>query len=144
MTKRMLPHTAVLYQFIGEVNKTATYNAVLLTHVKHERKHGVNLTDNSARDEDIIYYNSGKNNTGISKAKDVNGSPLFLIPHDEWRELEDKADCFSFSDEGTDYITIGDTIYDDIENVYGKFKIESAQLLEAGNPRNWHYKIIGR
>ncbi len=138
MFKDMCTETATMFNYIGEVNGTATYIKTLLKNVKAERKFSRKETGTGfmpANEGKVYFFDS------FSEAEDLDGNGKTYLPPDEFKNAEDKDNYFTFSEFGKDYIVFGVSNADKPNQEPKAMKIEGCNHLMSGSQRMHHWRI---
>lgn len=154
-SKRMCPQSVMLYNYVGEVNRKATYVKTYLHNVKCIVYRGVStsLQGRGEADTAKLYIFDD-----ILFAANESGKEVQYKPHEEWAKLVDKSGYWTLSPDGDDFFydmeegepTIsGQANAGDVfagqgssPNYYGKrFKIKGFKRLDQGNPRLIHFEV---
>lgn len=132
-TKRMLPHTVTLYNYIGEVDDRAHYQPTVIRHCYAPLKVGVVASNPGRRSSDSgdLYIFDGR-----SKAYSPDGSARTYLPHDKWMASEEKDKYWTLSDDGKDFYKVTDR--DD------EVSIRSFSHKVAGTKRMFHFEVRGK
>lgn len=129
-SKRMCPQSVTLYNYVGEVNRRATYVVTYLHNVKCIVYRGVSSSIQGRGEadtsklyifDDILYAANEKN------------EEVQYLPHKEWAVLDDKTGYWTLSPDGEDfYISDGE-----------KFEVKGFKRLDQGSPRLVHFEVDG-
>lgn len=132
-TKRMLPDTATLFNYIGEVNNVATYQETVLKKCRCIISPGATPGNNGKQPSDKgRLYIFDRDTTAVSKDGTVTRT---YLPYNEWKEVEDKSKYWTISDKGMDMFQL---------DGYDTAKIIAFTHFKAGTKRMWHFEVIGR
>lgn len=138
--RRMLNHTVVVYNYIGEINDVATYQPTVISQCCCPSVNGTTqgLKPNNTATLYVFDVNS--------KVTSPDGAVRRFIPYDEWLITPDakKSKYWTLSDRGTDFFTKGRVVHSVRDDVADKFKIVSVQRFEAGSKRMWHWEVVGK
>lgn len=140
-SKRMLPHTITLFNFVDEIDFKPVYEITILKNVMCNIRQGIapSTRDRNPNDSADLYI-FDKN----VEATDINGNPKVFMPLEQWNNCEDKGSYWTISTEGRDMFAKG--IYlDKVDptEISEATEINSALHLDAGSTRMWHWEING-
>ena len=130
---RMLTDTAVLYNYVGEVNDEATYQETVFRRCYCPVNEGAGLISQGRKPR-----NSGKLYLFDSKTIAVSrtGVVRTYLPYDQWKKTANKNLYWTLSDEGTDYFEkTGSSV---------KLLVASFSRKKAGTRRMWHFEVSGQ
>ena len=147
----------MLYNYVGEVDRRATYFVSYLSNVKCIIHTGASPSSQGRgeRDSATLYIFDRS-----VIATDASGNELRYIPYDQWACTDDKSGCWTLSPDGDDYFFIADQecatkagIAKSGESFAStgraahlpskRFKINGFSRLKQGSPRMWHFKVVG-
>lgn len=132
-SRRMLIDTAVLMNYVGEVDDVATYQETTLLHCYCPVNEGadLNMQGKKANDSGRLYIFDEK-----TVALSEDGTARSFMAYDQWKSLDDKSQHWTISDKGTDYFKkVGSSL---------KLRITGFAHKKAGSRRMWHYEVDGR
>lgn len=134
----MLNHLVVLYNYIGEIDDQATYQATVIAPCCCPTVNGSSqgTEGNSA----TLYVFDTK-----SIAKSPEGAQRSYLPYDKWVRIPtaDKGKYWTLSDRGTDYFQKGNSCPDVRQEIADKFKITGFRRFDTGSKRMWHWEVTG-
>jgi len=138
-SRRMLKHTVVLYNYIGEVNDVATYQVTIIEPCCCPSSMGSSQGVNGVDSATLYVFDH------ITKAKSEGGTLRSYIPYDQWLNTEDsaKGNYWTLSDRGTDFFSIGSVVRSPAQDFAGKFKVADFQRFDTGSKRMWHWEVRG-
>lgn len=136
-SRRMLPDTVKIHNYVGEVNRVATYQETTITRCYSPVTIGAPSGGNNGKTPS----NSGELYIFdfASKAADQDGNPRAYRPYEEWNALppEERAAYWTLNTGGKDYFT-----KEGLEEIH--FKISHFTHLVAGTRRMWHFEVRGK
>lgn len=132
-SRRMLPDTVTLFNYVGEVNDVATYQKAIIKNCYCPINEGAVATGNGTAPSDratLYIFDRG------SVVTDENGNKLAYKPREEWDALQNKAGFWTLHQGPTkDYfIKSGDP---------EKMSVTGFNHLTGGTPRMWHFEVKG-
>lgn len=131
-TKRMLPDTVTVFNYMGEFNDVAKWQKTVIEHCYCPVTIGANENmQGHVKGDSARLYIFDANSVAMSE----HGQKRTFLPFDEWKYLDDKTPYWTISDKGTDYF------YKDGCPV--KFKIKRFAHKVAGTRRMWHFEVDG-
>lgn len=138
-SRRMLNHSVVLYNYVGEINDEASYQATIIDYCFCPSISGSSQGVNS-NDSATLYVFDAK-----SIAKSPAGEVRSYLPYDVWLSLStaEKAKYWTLSDRFTDYFHKGSEVIDVRQPVSSKFRIARFQRFDSGTKRMWHWEVFG-
>lgn len=156
-SKRMCSQTVMLYNYVGEVNRRATYVVTYLHNVKCIVYRGVSPSTQGRGETDTskLYIFDD-----VLYAVNEYGEEVQYKPYEEWKLLEDKRGYWTLSHEGDDFYydceeheptVVGEAVVGNYfvgQGVaaprYGrKYKITGVKRLDYGSPRLVHFEVDG-
>lgn len=129
----MLPHTVHLFNFVGEVNDTATYQEAVIRNCCCQGKDGVGTSGSGKKTNDNVTLYIFKRD---SLVKSPEGKDLTYIHFDKWVKLADKTGFWTINPNDKDYFIL--------EGHAEHLKVKSFQDLEMGSKRMWHFEVEAR
>lgn len=132
-TRRMLSDTAIISNYIGEVNDTEVTQETVLRYCSCQTADGVILNTKGRAPADTASLYIFDHTT---KAFSPDGKPRKYIPFQEWSRLEDKTGFWTISDEGRDrFWNVKDG---------RKYLVKSFSHLVAGSRRMHHFEVSAK
>lgn len=128
-SRRMLPHTVHLFNYIGEVNDEALFQESVIRFCYCVWKEGAGSAKSPSDSAKLYVFDAN------SIIEDANGKRRTYISPAEWSACSDKGNHFTFSDNGNDYFQF--------ENGEKMF-IRSSSHKVAGSRRMWHFEVEGK
>lgn len=132
-SRRILPDTVVLANYVGEVDATATYQYTTLKHCYCPVEEGAasGLPVRRETDDGMLYIFDRN-----TRATDESGNVRQFLAYDLWKAIADKTPFWTLNTEGKDkFRKVG---------TRREYKIESVAHKVNGSPRMWHYEVKGR
>ena len=142
-SRRMLPDTVTLFNYIGEVNMVAEYLVTIFTNVFCDTSYGDKasiqggVSNNAAR----LYIFDMQ-----SCAYSMDGKKKKFVPFSEWEELADKSLYWTIREDNKDYFAVGKHCVSSLkQSLEGAqpFPITKARRYNIGTPRMRHWEIDG-
>ena len=132
-SRRVLPDTVVLSNYVGEVNDAATYQETTITHVFCSANEGsaIGNSGRMANDSVSLYIFDRQ-----SVATDSAGNKREYLPYSQWKALADKSGYWTLNDGGRDTFRKVGFEKEYIITGFGNYKV--------GSPRMWHIEVTGR
>lgn len=163
-TKRMVPHSITLYNFLGEdEDGHARYNNTFLDCVHVNLNEGVNAT-NSADDnvhvhifDDLVValplpeitldrslFNLSPFN--LQRAMETPAGEKPFVPYDEWKTVSEKEQYWTLNPDGGDYFAVGDHRQSgrSLPENLTLYKIIKVAHFAMGSRRMHHWRIEAR
>jgi len=156
-SKRMCPQSVVLYNYVGEVNRRASYAITILHNVRNIVYRGAASSGQGRGEADTskLYIFDD-----ILFATNEKGEEVQYKPYEEWVKLIDKGKYWTLSPDGDDFYydidndtptisgsaTAGAAIAGEgnVSTYYGKkFKVKGFKRLNVGSPRLAHFEVDG-
>lgn len=128
-SRRVLPHTVHLFNYIGEVNDEAQFQESVIRFCYCSWNEGSGSSKAPSDSAKLYVFDAN------SIIEDAAGNRRTYISPEAWRMCADKSNHFTFSDNGNDYFQI-----DDGE----KFSIRKCSHKVAGSRRMWHHEVEGK
>lgn len=131
-SRRMLPDTVTIFNYIGEVDDVAKYQATQIKYCYCPMVDGVMADKKGKKTKDSItlyIFDS------TSKCMDMDGAIRQFLPCHLWRLLstEDKAQYWTIGDNGKDYV---------IKNGHTeKLYFQSYSHHVNGSRKMWHFEV---
>lgn len=132
-SRRILPDTVVLSNYVGEVDDVATYQHTTLKFCYCPAEEGAaqGLPAKKEADDGILYIFDRN-----TKAFDADGNLRQYLDYDLWRIVTDKTPYWTLNTSGKDkFRKIG---------TKREYRIESFAHKVNGSPRMWHFEVKGR
>lgn len=132
-SRRVLPDTVVLSNYVGEVNDVATYQTTVLKHCYCPVEEGAaqRLPATSEADEGVVYIFDRN-----TVATDESGNVRTYLSYDLWRIVTDKTPYWTLNTDGKDKFKKYAT--------RREYRIESFAHRVNGSPRMWHFEVRGK
>lgn len=130
---RILRHTVLLSNYVGEVNDVATYQVTVLRHCYCPADEGISVGSHGKQpnDNSTLYIFDYR-----TVAESENGIPRKYLPYQEWKKLTDKTPYWTLSDRGEDFFHRLDGHTD--------FRINGFSHKVIGTRRMWHFEVSGK
>lgn len=138
---RMLSDIITLYNYIGERDMVAQYAVTILYNVFCDTNFGASATMQGKTPQDAarLYVFDSK-----VCAASIGGSKKQFLPFEEWNELEDKSDFWTFNENEKDFFVLGfSNCENPKENAKPTYAISKAHYFKKGTSRMWHWEIDG-
>lgn len=142
-TRRMLNHTVVLYNYIGEVDDVASFQATVISPCFCPTQNGaVKSSQGETSDDSATLYIFDH----ITKATSKDGTERTYVSYEVWKTLsvEDKAKHWTLSVTGKDYFQKENLNADVRDELTDKFKILVVKRFDSGSRRMWHWEVFGK
>ena len=132
-SRRVLPDTVVLSNYVGEVNDVAIYQHTTLKYCYCPVEEGAAQGPHAKREaDDGVLYIFDRNTV----ATDEYGNVREYLDYDLWKIVPDKTKYWTLNTGGKDkFRKIG---------TKREYKIESIAHKVNGSPRMWHFEVKGR
>lgn len=140
-SKKMLPDTVTLYNYIGESDMIAQYSITVLTNVFCDTGYGASATQQGKAPQDTarLFIFDGK-----VRAESIGGAKKQFLPFDEWEKSNSKKDFWTLNESEKDFFVEGISEYPTPqENHKTAYAISKAHYYKKGTSRMWHWEIDG-
>lgn len=139
-TKKICTDVVTLFNYVGEVDFVAEYDATIM--------HGVNVHFSRATNPPGQHSNRATlcifDQTLVANAPD--GTPKSFIENDKWKSLPaDTRKSFWTIDSkhaGKDFFVMGEHLSDVLPNA-DRFRVEAGERFDRGTVRVRHWKVVG-
>lgn len=141
-SRRMLPDTVTLYNYIGEKEMVAQYSVTVLSNVFCDTDYGATASQQgkSPQDSARLYVFDSK-----VRAVSADGAVKQFLPFDEWQKIDNKNEFWTFNEDGNDFFVEGiSNCKTPRENAKPAYAITKAHYFKKGTSRMWHWEIDGR
>lgn len=134
-TRRILPDTVTVFNYVGEVDDAATYQATTIKHCYCPLSEGVQADNRGKRASDrttLYIFDSA------SKAYDLEGNQRTYLPYNHWKDLDlnSKKSFWTIGDTGRDYVLKS--------GCDEKLYFQSFSHHANGSRRMWHFEVSFR
>lgn len=142
-SRRMLPDTVTLFNYIGEADMVAEYSVTIFNNVFCDTSYGDKASiqggvpNNAAR----LYIFDMQ-----SCAYSVDGKRKTFVPFSEWEKLTDKSLYWTIREDNKDYFAVGKHCVSLLKQGFAgtqPFSIMKARHYNIGTPRMRHWEIDG-
>ena len=132
-SRRVLPDTVVLSNYVGEVNDVATYQTTTLKYCYcHVEEGAVHTLPATREADDGLLYIFDRSTVATA----ANGNVRQYLSYDLWKIVTDKTPYWTLNTDGKDKFKKSGTSRE--------YKIESFAHKVNGSPRMWHFEVKGR
>lgn len=144
ISKRLLPHTVTLYNFVS----TGVYSVVTLKNVYVEHKKNANISTLGSSNANItLMIIDCINTTAFNRY----GAPLSYLSPKQWQESTDKDNYWTLQDSSKDIFVLGeiDNVLDNcnintVKSKYQAYAIKSIDTFyNTGSDKMHHFEVSG-
>ena len=128
-SRRMLPHTVRLFNYIGEVDDVAEYQESIIRFCYCTWIEGASSASSPSDSAKLYVFDAN------SIVTSPGGTRRTFVPPEEWSDCCGKAMHYTFSDNGNDYFQM---------ETGEKFLIRHYRHMKAGSKRMWHFEVEGK
>lgn len=131
VSRRILPDTVVLLNYVGEVDDEAVFQETILTPCYCVVKDGTKRNPNgkSSANSGKLYIFDAE-----TQAKATDGTPRTFVPYETWKDLDNKSAYWTLSDLGFDYFQ---------KEGCPKLRVTKFSHLVNGSKRMHHFEVDG-